>query len=71
MNMTTKTAPAASAEEDATLSLRIHAKLVERADGLIEFLSEQSGRVCTRSDVWREALVRGLRAIEKARENGT
>jgi Arc/MetJ-type ribon-helix-helix transcriptional regulator len=53
--------------ESQQISIRITDKLVARADALIAPLGESSGRVVTRADVWREALVAGLAELEKRR----
>ncbi len=50
--------------DEHQLSLRVHPRVVERADALLDFLTEQTGRKCVRSDVLREALTRGLRILE-------
>ncbi len=52
---------------DHPLSLRLQIDLVDRADALIDFLAKETGGVgLTRSDVFREAIVRGLRVMERA-----
>jgi hypothetical protein len=38
--------------------------LLERADALIPYVTGQHGLPAARSDVWREALRRGLRELE-------
>ena len=50
----------------ASVTVRVDARLVERADALVGSVAESSGRAATRADVWREALVRGLRELERA-----
>lgn len=62
-------AKAPGSDTEHALNLRVHVKLVERTDGLLDYMAEELGRKVTRSDVWREALMRGLRAMEKARDS--
>ena len=47
------------------IAVRTSPELVERADAMIAFLSGLRGVQVTRSDVYREALVRGLRDMER------
>lgn len=61
-----------SAREGVQITVRVDPRLVERADALIDFVAKASGRPATRADAWREALVRGLLALEaEAGEPGT
>ncbi len=61
----------ASAKTDlkGTLNLRLTPEVLGRADALVEHLKAVQGRACTRSDVVREAIVRGLRALESDRRH--
>ncbi len=52
-------------ENNCNLTIRVDARLLERADALIDVVSERLGRRALRADVWREALVRGLQELEK------
>lgn len=46
------------------ITIRIDPDLVERADALRRYVTGQHGLPAARSDVWREALARGLREME-------
>ncbi len=66
--------PAAAAPESFQVTLKVTTRLVERADDLIDHVSEavfrhsETGQTATRADVWREAILRGLKSLEKDRE---
>lgn len=49
-------------------AFRMSPDIWERASDLIEFVSARRGVPSTRTDVLREAIVRGLVAIEKERD---
>lgn len=48
----------------ASTNLRLTPEVLARADALIAHLEHVQGRSCTRSDVLREAIAQGLRALE-------
>ena len=50
------------------ITVRVDSRMVDRADELLDFVSEETGRVAVRADVWREALVRGLKELERQRD---
>lgn len=60
--MTPKKGPA---NEPVQLSLRASAEVNTRADALIEHVSSLRGTRVARSDVLREAILRGLAALER------
>ncbi len=47
------------------VTIKLDARVLARAEALVDGLSETTGRPCTRVDVLREALVRGLRSLER------
>lgn len=63
----TREKPPASPDANPQITIRVSPRFIERADALIEFVSDRSGRNVTRADVWREALVLGLAALERER----
>lgn len=60
--MTKPTTPAAH------INVRASQDIITRADALIEYVSSARGKNASRSDVVREAVLRGLAAME--RESG-
>lgn len=50
------------------ITVRVDPRLTARADALIDLVANETGRDAVRSDVWREALVRGLRELERMRD---
>lgn len=54
------------AKDDAkgVVNLRLTPEVLVRADALIKHLEHVQGRTCTRSDVLREAIARGLLELE-------
>lgn len=61
-----------SSTDNERISVRVDARLVQRAEALIDHVSEETGRSAKLADVWREALLRGLRELERsARKTGT
>ena len=50
---------------EVQITVKLDAALLERADALIDVVSDELGVVAKRADVLRLALVRGLRALEK------
>jgi hypothetical protein len=46
------------------ITIRIDPDLIPRADALLRYVTGQHGLPAARSDVWREALRRGLRELE-------
>jgi hypothetical protein len=61
---------AAKVPTEATqqVSVVVSRALVERADTLIPVVSGQMGKNALRSDVWRVALLAGLRELERQRD---
>ncbi len=55
-------------DETIQMSCRVEPSLIDRADNLIEYISAKRGFPVKRADVWREALIAGLREIEKRAE---
>ena len=47
------------------ISVRVEPDMVDRADELVTHMSARTGRIGKRSDVWREALIVGLRELER------
>jgi hypothetical protein len=54
--------------ESQQITVRVDTRLIDRADALLEFVSEDTGRAAVRADVWREALIAGLRELERRRD---
>ncbi len=54
--------------ESHQITVRIDTRLLDRADALIEFVSGETGRAAVRADVWREALIAGLKELERRRD---
>jgi metal-responsive CopG/Arc/MetJ family transcriptional regulator len=50
------------------ITIRIDPNLLDRADALIPYVTGQHGLPAARSDVWREALRRGLRELEQEKK---
>jgi hypothetical protein len=50
------------------ITVRVDARMIERADSLLNLVAEETGRGAVRADVWREALIRGLRELERLRD---
>jgi hypothetical protein len=51
----------------AQITIRIDPGMIDRADALLDLVAERTGRGGKRADVWREALVAGLRELERQR----
>lgn len=49
----------------AQTAIRLDPAVLERADALRPFVTELHGKDANRSDVLREAMLRGLRSMEK------
>ena len=48
------------------ITIRIHPSIIERADDLVDFVGERTNNASpARSDVWREAMLRGLADLER------
>lgn len=47
------------------MGLRLDPAILDRADALIDAVSASRGAPASRADVIREAILRGLRALEK------
>jgi DNA-directed RNA polymerase specialized sigma24 family protein len=62
------------AEKGDRTTVRLGARLdddtLRRAERLVGYVSRRFGRPATRPDVLREALLRGLTALESARDPG-
>lgn len=52
------------------ISIRVEPQLVDRVDDLIEFVGKRTGLRAKRADVWREAIIIGLREMEKLEKKG-
>lgn len=63
--MTKKTSSPAA---PPVLNVRASTDIIDRADALITFVTSKRGKNASRSDVVREALLRGLASME--RESG-
>lgn len=59
---------AAAEKSSQQITIRLDARILARADALLELVAHETGRDAARSDVLREALVRGLRDLERQRE---
>ena len=55
-------------EGSQQITVRVDGRLIDRAERLIDFVTEETGRTSTRADVFREAMLRGLRALEHQRD---
>jgi len=53
-------------QEVVQVSVKVDSSVVGRADALVRFLAEQSGRPTTRADVLRDSIMKGLREMERA-----
>lgn len=51
--------------ENNQYSMRLDPEILSRADALVEYLSKREGKVATRTDVMRIAVVRGIREMER------
>lgn len=49
------------------ITVRVDDKLVERADQLLDYVTDIIGQRAVRADVWRRALVVGLALLEHER----
>ena len=48
------------------ITIRIHPAMIERADDLVDFVGERTNNASpSRSDVWREAMLRGMADLER------
>lgn len=53
------------------ITVKVSPRIVERADELVPFVSEDQGRDVTRADVYRHALSLGLSVIARRRRERT
>ena len=50
------------------ITVRVDRSLIDRAEGLIAFVGESKALPAVRADVFREAILIGLKALEKDRD---
>ncbi len=55
-------------EGSIQMSARVDSSMVDRADSLIAHVTTKRGLTSKRADVWREALIIGLRMLEQERD---
>lgn len=60
--------PKKSALESIQITIRLTNRILEKAEALCEFVSEETGRIVTRSEVLREATLIGLKSLEAKRD---
>lgn len=58
-------------KDNGVVNLRLTPAVLEQAAALVPHLTQMLGKPCTRSDVLRQALVQGLRALEIERRDAT
>lgn len=60
---------AASDRRTAQLTVRMSTRVLRRVDGLARYVGDRLGMPATRTDVLREALMRGLEILEGGDES--
>lgn len=63
--MPTKATKTVEADGSIQISVRVEPNLVSRADELLNYVTERTGRPSKRSDVWREVIITGMRELER------
>lgn len=53
------------ASESQQITVRVDARLLDRADALTEHVAGLTGGAATRADVWRQAIIKGLQVLER------
>lgn len=59
------------ASESQQITVRVDTRLIERADELIEHVTDLTGNPATRADVWRQVIIKGLAALEREHEKAS
>lgn len=52
------------------VAIRFSPDVVKRVEALIPYVSERQGLLATKTDVFRDAIMRGLRELERERKPG-